>query len=51
MMLKFFRRNPLNDNIARVYGTIVAQAPGGTFLPGLFRSRQRSNLPSRAKKR
>jgi hypothetical protein len=31
MMLKFFRRNPLNDNIARVYGTIVARLRAAPF--------------------
>jgi cytochrome b pre-mRNA-processing protein 3 len=31
MMLKFFRRNPLDDSIARLYGTIVAQARAAPF--------------------
>jgi cytochrome b pre-mRNA-processing protein 3 len=31
MMLKFFRRNPLDDSVARLYGTIVAQARAAPF--------------------
>jgi cytochrome b pre-mRNA-processing protein 3 len=31
MMLKFFRRNPLDDSIARLYGAIVALARAAAF--------------------
>ena len=31
MMFKFFRRNPQKSSIARLYGTIVAQARASTF--------------------
>jgi len=30
-MLKLFRRSPWNDTIARLYGTIVAQARAPAF--------------------